>query len=73
MPRGLGQRARDLQRAVATRLLLNLPDGKQDRDPDAPGRHPDGEDLVDACLGVEIWAKQGGLTDYMLAAARKPV
>ena len=30
------------------------------------------QDEIDACLGVEIWAKQGGLTDYIIAAARKP-
>jgi hypothetical protein len=27
---------------------------------------------VESCLGVENWAKFGGLTDYVIFAARKP-
>lgn len=28
---------------------------------------------VERVLGVEVWARQGGLTDYVIASARKPV
>ena len=31
------------------------------------------EQEVADVLGVEVWAKQGGLTDYIIASARKPV
>jgi microcystin synthetase protein McyJ len=27
---------------------------------------------VERCLGVEVWARQGGLTDYIIASAVKP-
>jgi microcystin synthetase protein McyJ len=30
------------------------------------------EDEITNVLGVDVWAKQGGLTDYVIASARKP-
>ena len=27
---------------------------------------------IERCLGVEVWKKQGGLTDYVIISARKP-
>jgi microcystin synthetase protein McyJ len=30
------------------------------------------QDEIDRCLGVEVWARQGGLTDYVIFSARKP-
>jgi len=30
------------------------------------------EDDITQVLGLDVWARQGGLTDYVIASARKP-